>query len=191
MERLPGAELTGAPPLPLSNRLNENRKDLPFTKAERRQRILAWLRLGWTYEKIAIEEGLSARRIRQIAADTVRREGLDDPTDHALLQLMRLESARAAAAEAVSAGDIEAIGPLLRVLERMDRYRQAGARKEVYDEAARKRLFAKLNRIAAQFAAIEKLARLNPRPVEANRRRKTRPNLRRARPKNPQSAPSH
>ena len=59
----------------------------PFTKAERRQRILAWLRLGWTYEKIAIEEGLSARRIRQIAADTVRREGLDDPTDHALLQL--------------------------------------------------------------------------------------------------------
>ena len=85
----------------------------------------------------------------------MRREGLDDPTDHALLQLMRLESAHAAAAEAVSAGDIEAIGPLLRVLERMDRYRQAGARKEVYDEAARKRLFAKLNRIAAQFAAIE------------------------------------
>jgi hypothetical protein len=134
----------------------------PFTKAERRQRIIGRLRLGWTYEKIAIEEGVSARRIRQIAADAVRREGLDDTADHALLQLMRLEGAHAAAAEAVNAGDLEAIGPLLRVLERMDRYHQAGARKEVYDDAARKRLFAKLNRVVAQCAAIETRAAQRP-----------------------------
>ena len=35
----------------------------------------------------------------------------------------------------------------------MDRYHKAAARKAVYDEAARKRLFATLNRVAAGFAS--------------------------------------
>ncbi len=125
----------------------------PFTKAERRQRIFGRLRVGWTYEKIALEEGLSERRIRQIVTDAVRREELDDPTNHALLQLMRLEGAQAVAAQAVDSGDLAAIGPYLKVLERIDRYQKAGARKAVYDAAARKALFAKLNRIAAQLEA--------------------------------------
>jgi len=125
----------------------------PYTKALRRERTFAWLRLGWTHEKIALEEGVSERRIRQIVADALRREEVDDPTDHALLQLMRLEGAHALAAEAVNAGDLAAITPLLRVLERLDRYHKAGTRKAVYDAAARKRLFAKLNRLAAGFAA--------------------------------------
>jgi hypothetical protein len=54
-----------------------------------------------------------------------------------------------------AAGDLRAIGALLKVLDSIDRYRKAGARKAVYDAAARKRLFAKLNRIAAQFKASE------------------------------------
>ena len=99
-------------------------------------------------------EGLTERRVGQIVADAPRRQQeVDDPTDHALLQLFPLEAAHAVAAGAVNAGDLAAITPLLRVLERMDRYRKAGARKAVYDDAARKRLFAKLNRLPASFAA--------------------------------------
>ena len=37
----------------------------------------------------------------------------------------------------------------------MDRYHKAAARKAVYDDAARKRLFEKLNRVAAGFTAAE------------------------------------
>jgi hypothetical protein len=43
---------------------------------------------------------VTERRIRQIVADVLRREKLDDTTDHALLQLVRLERAHALAAEA-------------------------------------------------------------------------------------------
>ena len=50
---------------------------------------------------------------------------------------MRLEGAQAVAAQAVDSGDLAAIGPYLKVLERIDRYQKAGARKAVYDAAAR------------------------------------------------------
>jgi ABC-type lipoprotein export system ATPase subunit len=85
-------------------------------------------------------------------ADVRRRQELDDPTDHAIIQLMRLDAAHELAARAVDSGDLKAIDSLLKVLERMDRYHKAAARKAVYDDAARKRLFAKLNRVAAGFS---------------------------------------
>ena len=37
----------------------------------------------------------------------------------------------------------------------MDRYHKAATRKAVYDDEARKRLFAKLNRVAAGFTVAE------------------------------------
>jgi len=39
------------------------------------------------------------------------------------------------------------------VLERLDRYHEAGATKAVYDDAARERLLAKLSRLAARLEA--------------------------------------
>ena len=51
----------------------------------------------------------------------------------------------------------------------MDRYHKAAARKAVYDDAARKRLFEKLNRVAAGFTAAE--APAGPEPCEPGRRR--------------------
>ena len=74
-------------------------------------------------------------------------------SDHALLQLVRLEGAQALAAEAIDAGDLKAIAPYLKVLERLDRYHKAGATKPVYDAAARERLFAKMSRIADRLEA--------------------------------------
>jgi hypothetical protein len=125
----------------------------PYTKAVRRERIFSQLRLGWSYQAIASEEGLSEQRVRQIVADSLKRQGVDGERDHALLQLVRLESAQALAAEAIDAGDLKAIAPYLKVLDGLDRHQKAGATKPVYDAAARERLFAKMSRIADRLEA--------------------------------------
>ena len=134
----------------------------PYTKALRRERIFARIKLGWTYERIARDEGVSDRRIRQIVTDALRREELDGPTDHALIQRMRLDRAHELAAQAVDAGDLRAIDTLLKVLDRIDRYRKAGMRQALYDDAARKRLFDKLDGVAAGFASDEARAAAEP-----------------------------
>ena len=105
-------------------------------------------------------------------SDALARRQLDDGPDHALLQLVRLEGAHELAAEAVHGGDLKAIGPYLKLLETIDRYQKAGARKVVYDAAARERLFAKLNRVVAQIEAEQarkaaKDAAAKPRPGPA------------------------
>jgi hypothetical protein len=125
----------------------------PYTKALRRERIFSRLRLGWPCAEIAREERVSERRVRKIVSDALRRQPVDDAKDHALLQLVRLESAQAVAAEAVAAGDLNAIAPYLKVLERLDRYQKAGATKQVYDDGARERLLAKINRIVGRLEA--------------------------------------
>ena len=125
----------------------------PYTKALRRERIFSRLRLGWPTAEIAREERLSERRVRKIVSDALRRQTVDDAPDHALLQLVRLEGAQALAAEAIDAGDLKAIAPYLKVLERLDRYHKAAATKPVYDAAARERLFAKMSRIADRLEA--------------------------------------
>jgi hypothetical protein len=122
-----------------------------YTRALRRERIFSRLRLGASYADIAAEEGLSEQRVRKIVGDAIRRQEVDDLPDHALIQLVRLEGALALAAKTVAAGDLKAIGPYLQVLDRLDRYRKAGARQEVYDAAGRERLFAKMNRTLAQL----------------------------------------
>ncbi len=149
-------------PQPARPRLN------PYTKALRRERIISRLRLGASSADIAREEGISEQRVRKIVADALKRQEVDDLPDHALLQLFRLEGAQALAAQTVATGDLKAIAPYLRVLDRLDRYRKAAARKEVYDAAARERLFAKMNRIVAQLEVeARKSARraaVEPRP---------------------------
>jgi hypothetical protein len=124
-----------------------------YTKALRRERIFSQLQLGASYADVAREEGLSEQRIRKIVADALKRQEVDDLPDHALLQLFRLEGAQALAAKTIAAGDLKAITPYLQILDRLDRYRKAGTRKESYDAAARERLFAKMNRIVAQLEA--------------------------------------
>jgi hypothetical protein len=150
------AETTAKPARP---RLN------PFTKAERRERIFAWRRLGWAYADIAREEGLSEQRVQQIASEALKRQSIEEPRDHALLQLLRLEGAQAVAAEAVASGELKAIASFINVLERIDRYQKAGRTKTVYDAAARERLFAKMNRNLARLKAGEARKAAKPAPA--------------------------
>ena len=140
----------------------------PYTKALRRERIFSRLRLGTSYREIACEERVSEQRVRKIVSDALDRQGTDLPADHALLQLVRLEGAHAVAAQAIAAGDLRAVGPYLNVLERLDRYqKKARPKNELYDDAARERLLAKMNRILARLEAdaarkAAKLAAGNP-----------------------------
>jgi hypothetical protein len=128
----------------------QKRRLNPHGKALRRERIFERIRGGWAYDAIASEEGVTPRRIRQIVSEALKHRLIDDGPDHAMLQLARLDEALRLSAMAVADGDISAISPYLKVLERLDRYRVGAKPKQVYDKAARERLFAKLNRVAAR-----------------------------------------
>ena len=99
-----------------------------FGKAARRKRIFARLKQGWAYDEIAREERLTATRVRQIVKEVQRREMVE--SDYALLRLSRLGPALRAAGEAVAQGDVRAIAPLMKVLDRLDRYQKVSQRIE-------------------------------------------------------------
>ena len=114
----------------------------------RRKRIFARLREGMAYDEIAALEGVTTERIRQIVAEVLQKRAVDSGADHAKLQLDRLAPALQIAAEAVAAGDVSAIAPYLKVIDRLDRYRAVAGAHQVYDDEARKKLMDKINRLA-------------------------------------------
>ena len=73
-------------------------------------------------------EGLSERRVRQIVAGHVRRCEPVDEDIHAALQVERLGFAVKIAGEALAKGDIRAIAPFIKAIDRLDAY-QTRARK--------------------------------------------------------------
>ncbi len=101
-------------------------------KMQRRKRIFARLREGASYEEIAAEEGVSRERIRQIVSEVLQKRSVDSGADHAKLQLDRLLPAMQLAAEGIAAGDVTAITPYLKVLDRLDRYQSVAGANQVY-----------------------------------------------------------
>jgi hypothetical protein len=93
-----------------------------FSRAARAKRILEQLREGWAYDDIAREEGLTARRLRQIVAEFVKTRGALGDATHAQVQIERLSRAMRVASDALAQGEIRAIGPFIRVVDRLDRY---------------------------------------------------------------------
>ena len=124
----------------------------------RRRRIFASLREGFTYDEIAADEGVSSSRIRQIVSQELQQRAVDSGAEHAKLQLDRLAPAIQLAAEAMAAGDISAITPYLKALDRLDRYQTVATANQVYDDEARKKLMDKINRMAANFGIDEAFA---------------------------------
>jgi transcriptional regulator with XRE-family HTH domain len=121
----------------------------------RRRRVFARLREGFTYDEIAGEEGVSSSRIRQIVSEELQKRAVDSGADHAKLQLDRLAPAVQLGAEAIAAGDISAITPYLKALDRLDRYQTVASANQAYDDEARKKLLEKLNRVAANLGVDE------------------------------------
>ena len=124
----------------------------------RRRRIFAQLREGFTYQEIASEEGVTITRIRQIVSQELQQRSVDSGAEHAKLQLERLASVMQLAAEAVAAGDVTAITPYLKVLDRLDRYQTVASANQVYDDEARKKLMDKINRLANNLGIDEAFA---------------------------------
>jgi hypothetical protein len=126
----------------------------------RRSRIFARLREGWAYDEIAEAEQLTPERIRQIVREALERRLIDEDTDHAKLQLSRLQPALRIASEAVADGDVRAIPSFLKVLDRFDRYQRTGKVTQVYDGEARKKLIEKLNSAAANLGLLDQIKEL-------------------------------
>jgi hypothetical protein len=140
-ERKTGVEIIATPP--------KGRQNLTVVdRAVRRTRIFRRLSEGWAYEEIAQAEGLTARRVRQIIAEVLRDREVEDGTAHARLQLARLAPALRVAGEAVAQGEVKAIAPLIKVLDRLDRYQRTAEANDTYDEDVRDRLLDRLNRRA-------------------------------------------
>jgi hypothetical protein len=59
------------------------------------------------------------------------------------------------AGEAIAAGDVTAIAPLMKGHDRFDRYQWAAKAVQVYDDEARKKLMDKINRVAANLGVDE------------------------------------
>jgi hypothetical protein len=117
----------------------------------RRARIFSRLREGWAYDEIARLEQLTTERIRQIVREALDRRLIEEDADHAKLQLARLEPAMRMATEALEDGDVRVIVPFLKLLDRVDRYQKTAKVTQVYDAEARRKLFEKLNRVAANL----------------------------------------
>jgi hypothetical protein len=118
-----------------------------LTKAERRQRIFARLREGWAYDEIAREERVSAERIRQIVSEVLGKRVIDRGADHAHPQLERLMPALRIVGEAIGRGELKAVAPLIKVIDRLDRHQDTVAAKYSYGPKERKRLLDKINRL--------------------------------------------
>jgi hypothetical protein len=88
----------------------------------------------------------------------LQKRTVDSGADHAKLQLDRLAPAVQLGAEAIAAGDISAINPYLKALDRLDRYQTVASVNQVYDDEARQKLLAKINRVAENLGIDEAFA---------------------------------
>src|ERR1700727_23397 len=112
-------------------------------KAARRKRIFARLREGWAYDEIATDERVSAERIRQIVSEVLGKRVIDRGADHAHLQLERLMPALRLVGEAIGRGELTAVGPLIKVIDRLDKQQETVVAKYDYGPEERKRLLDK------------------------------------------------
>ena len=105
------------------------------------------MRDGWAYDEIAREERVSAERIRQIVAEVLDKRVIDRGADHAHLQLERLMPALRLVGEAIGRGELKAVAPLIKVIDRLDKHQETVAAKHYYGPEERQRLLDKVNRL--------------------------------------------
>ena len=98
------------------------RRNTKFIRSARNKRIVERLREGFGYDEIAREERVTGRRVRQIVKEALEgREALESAI-HAHMQIDRLSHAMRVAGEALARGDVRAVAPFIKALEKLDRY---------------------------------------------------------------------
>jgi anion-transporting ArsA/GET3 family ATPase len=73
---------------------------------------------------------------------------VDRGVDHAHLQLERLMPALRIVGEAIRRGELKAVAPLIKVIDRLDKHQNTVVAKYSYGPEERQRLLDKINRIA-------------------------------------------
>ena len=111
------------------------RRQTRLSRAARTKRILERLREGWAYDEVAGEVGLKERRVRQIVTEFLKEREAVSGAAHAHMQLDRLGRAMRVAGDALARGDIRAIAPFIRVIDRLDRYQTLAAETAARPEA--------------------------------------------------------
>lgn len=122
-------------------------------KVLRRERILARLREGWTYGKIARGERLTAERVGQIVREAVGDPLRGEPPGPLEAAGPRPRPMRLLLEDALLE-QIKAIAPLLDALDEFDRRKRARI-KPVSREEARKTLLDKLDRASGKVPQQE------------------------------------
>ena len=86
-----------------------------------------------------------------MVSEVLGKRVIDRGADHAHLQLERLMPALRLVAEAIGRGELKAIGPLIRVIDRLDKHQETVVVKYNYGPEERQRLLDKINRVVANL----------------------------------------
>ena len=88
----------------------------------RNVRLFNLLKSGVPIAEIALQEGLSVRRAREVVQEMLERREVDPPAGFAQLQIGRLSDAMMVAYAAMMEGNLHALDRVLRIVGELDRY---------------------------------------------------------------------
>ena len=91
-------------------------------KAARNVKLFNLLEAGVPIAEIALQEGLSVRRAREIVQEILERREVDPPAGFVQLQIGRLSDAMMVAHAAMMEGNMQALDRVLRIVGELDRY---------------------------------------------------------------------
>jgi AraC-like DNA-binding protein len=97
-------------------------KALREARAARRQVVFEAVAAGWSIEQIADLRKVNPRTVRREMDRALAERRLDAPDRYVHLQVARLTKAVRLADAAIEAGDLKAVGALIKVVRELDRY---------------------------------------------------------------------
>jgi hypothetical protein len=103
------------------DRSRRQRLEARQAKAERNVRQFNLLKSGVPIAEIALQEGLSVRRARELVQEMLERREVDPPAGFAQLQIGRLSDAMMVAYAAMMEGNMHALDRVLRIVGELDR----------------------------------------------------------------------
>ena len=118
------------------DRSRRQRLEARQAKAERNVRLFNLLKAGVPIAEIALQEGLSVSRAREVVQEMLARREVDPPAGFVQLQIGRLSDAMMVAHAAMMEGNMQALDRVLRIVGELDRYhgfggaRPAGRRRD-------------------------------------------------------------
>ena len=83
---------------------------------------------------------------------------IDRGVDHAHLQLERLMPAMRIVGEAIGRGELKAVAPLIKVIDRLDKHQQTVVAKYTYGPEERQRPLDTINRLADNLQPVDREA---------------------------------